>query len=81
MPLQIIYHFVFLSYFSRQNITIQESKFFFVLVISVDLGFGQEMLLRWYSDKMICSQNNELLVNWNFHCSCLKWFSERQGEV
>ena len=40
----LLYHFVFLLYVSKQDITIQESKLSFVLLKSVDLRFGQEVL-------------------------------------
>ena len=39
-------------------------KLLFVLVMSVDLRFGQLVLSGWYSDRIICSQNGKLWINW-----------------
>ena len=49
-----------------------------ILVVNVDLRFGQVVLPGWCSDRLMCSQISELWVNWNPHCSCLKCFGERQ---
>ena len=57
-----------------------KSKLLFVLVVSVDLRFGQKLFSGWYSDRMICSEKSVLWVNWNPPCS-LKWLGGRQGEM
>ena len=63
---------------SRSN---RGPKLLFVLVINVDLRFGQGVVPGRYSNRMICSENSEMFASWNRPCSCFKCFGWNESRM